>query len=193
MNINTGTVTLLPQWDLEYTKNYNTKHAQRILAVYREVFFFSSEEGLVKVFPTRGKKRFMDLKIITLLPVRRVRQKTAAREPFLFMSHICLCSQIPTLRRSPSSLLHSLNAEGRRATQDFLEAFSCVTPPSFPTWFTRICGTAPEFSVGCSDMQLLHCLHGVCSLPLSPKKQIIVHNYAILKYLSRHEEENFLS
>lgn len=56
MHINTGTVTLLPQWDLEYTKNYNTKHAQCILAVYREVIFFSSEEGLVKVFPTRGKK-----------------------------------------------------------------------------------------------------------------------------------------
>lgn len=48
----------------------------------------------------------------------------AAREPFLFTGHICLCSQISTLRESPSSLLDPLNAEGRHKTPKFLEAFS---------------------------------------------------------------------
>lgn len=46
VHVNTGTVTLLPRWDLEYTKNDNTKHTQRILAVYREVFFPHWRKGL---------------------------------------------------------------------------------------------------------------------------------------------------
>lgn len=53
VHINAGTVTLLPRWDLEYTKNNNTKHTQRSL---QGSVFSSLEEGLVKVFP-QGKKK----------------------------------------------------------------------------------------------------------------------------------------
>lgn len=95
----------------------------------------------------------------------------ATREPFLFIGHISLHSQISTLRKSPSSLLYPLNAEGRHKTQEFLEAFSWFTSPSFPTQLTRVCGTAPKFSVGCSSMQLMHCLRGVCSLPCPQKNK----------------------
>lgn len=130
--MNTGTVTLLPQWDHEYTQS-NTKHIQHILAVYREMFFSHERKGLFKsFFPQEGEEDLHGSEHhYASVKEEGKGENKVYRQPFLFMGHLCLPSQLSTLVRSLGSP-HILDEKRKHKTQEFFRSLKLLHFPQFP-------------------------------------------------------------